>query len=89
MGSILHSVAHRLMRHGLRRGLVEGSVLWVVIGAAAWVVRYLTRPETPVIARESLRMGESVLVTHSPAPEVRGRGRAHRERSSGYRPGDL
>ncbi len=89
MGAFLHSVAHRLMRRGLRRGLVEGSVLWVVIGAAAWVVRYLTRPETPVIARESLRMGESVLVTHSPASEVHGRGRAHRERSSGDRPGDL
>ena len=88
MGSILHSVAQRLLRRGLRRGLVEGSVVWIVIGAAAGVVHYLTRPETPVVARENLRMGESVLVTHAPAPEVRGRGRVRRGRSPEDPPGD-
>ena len=67
MGSLVHSAAHRLMRRGLRRGLVEGSVAWIVIGAAAGVVRYVTRPEPPLVARENLRLGESVLVTHVPA----------------------
>jgi hypothetical protein len=77
VGSVLHSLAHRLMRRGLRRGLVEGSVAWLVIGAAAWVVRYVTRPEPPLVARENLRLGESVLVTHLPAS---GRDRPRRRR---------
>jgi hypothetical protein len=65
------------MRRGLRRGLVEGSVAWLVIGAAAWVVRYVTRPDPPLVARENLRLGESVLVTHLPAS---GRDRPRRRR---------
>ncbi len=58
------------MRHGLRRGLLEGSVAWIVIGAAAWVVRYVTRPEAPLVARENLGLGESLIVTHVPGPET-------------------
>jgi hypothetical protein len=65
------------MRRGLRRGLVEGSVAWLAVGAAAWVVRYVTRPEPPLVARENLRLGESVLVTHLPAS---GRDRPRRRR---------
>jgi hypothetical protein len=68
--SLLHSLARRLIRRGLRRGLVEGSAAWVVIGAAAWVVHLVTRPEEPRVAREDLRLGESVLVTHVAAPAV-------------------
>lgn len=74
------------MRHGLRRGLLEGSVVWMAIGAAAWVVRYLTRPETPLIARENLQLGESVFVTHRPVPEVPRRGWRLRTRTAGDRP---
>ena len=40
MGSTLDSLTHRLIRHGLRRGLVEGSVAWIVIGAAAALITY-------------------------------------------------
>ena len=86
MGSVLHSLAHRLMRRGLRRGLVEGSVAWLVIGAAAGVVRYVTRPEPPLVARENLRLGESVLVTHVPASGDRPRRRRH-ESGTGDLPG--
>jgi len=63
------------MRHGLRRGLVEGSVVWILVGAAAWVVHYVTRPETPLVARENLRLGDSLIVTHLPGAEAGRRGR--------------
>jgi len=77
VASLVHSAAHRLMRRGLRRGLVEGSVAWIVIGTAAGVVRYITRPEAPLVAKEDLRLGESVLVTHVRPPRP-GRGRWRR-----------
>jgi hypothetical protein len=87
VGSILHSLAHRLMRRGLRRGLVEGSVAWLVIGAAAGVVRYVTRPEPPLVARENLRLGESVLVTHLPVSARDRPRRRRREDGAGDLPG--
>jgi hypothetical protein len=64
VASLVRSVAGKLARRGLRRGLLEGSVAWIVIGAAAWVVRFVTRPEAPLVAKEDLRLGESLLVTH-------------------------
>jgi len=88
MGSTLDSLTHRLIRHGLRRGLVEGSVAWIVIGAAAAVVCYVARPEAPLVGRENLRLGESVLVTHVPAPEGRRPRGRRRGRDAGILPGD-
>ncbi len=88
MSSILDSLLHRLIRNGLRRGLLEGSVAWIVIGAAAVVVRYVARPESPLVAREKLRLGESVLVAHVPAPEERRPRRRRWGMDAGNLPGD-
>jgi hypothetical protein len=58
----------QLVRRGIRSGLIEGSNLWLSIGALAWLFRFLTRKSPPQISVENLRLGESVLVSHVPAP---------------------
>jgi len=58
----------QLIRRGVRSGLIEGSNLWLSIGAIAWLVRLLSRRPAPVVSVERLRLGESVLVSHVPAP---------------------
>ena len=71
MIGLVDSLARRLVRRGIRRGLAEGSTLWVAIGALAWLVRLLARPDAPKVARERLRLGETIVVTHAPAPPSR------------------
>jgi len=58
----------QLVRRGVRSGLIEGSNLWLSIGALAWLFRFLTRKSAPQVTLERLRLGESVLVSHVPAP---------------------
>jgi hypothetical protein len=57
-----------LVRRGLRSGLIEGSNLWLAIGAIAWLLRFLSRRQAPKVSVESLRLGESIVVSHVPAP---------------------
>jgi hypothetical protein len=60
--------ARQLIRRGIRSGLIEGSNLWLSIGAIAWLLRFLSRRQAPEVSTERLRLGESVVVTHVPAP---------------------
>jgi hypothetical protein len=69
--ALLDRVSRRVMRRGLRQGLLEGSALWLVAGALAWLFRLLTTPEAPKVVREQIALGESLLVTHLPAPPTR------------------
>jgi hypothetical protein len=64
MVGLLDGVARRLLRRGLRQGLLEGSTTWLVVAAIAWLARLLLRPEAPRIVREELAVGETLTVTH-------------------------
>lgn len=71
-----------LIRRAIRRGLLEGSWIWLVIGAVVLVARLLGRAEVPRISTERLQVGESLLVTHVPAPPTRRQRRRARAGSS-------
>lgn len=68
MFALLDRISRRIVRRGLRQGLLEGSSLWLVAGAVAWLFRLLTTPESPRVVRERIAVGESIVVTHLPAP---------------------
>jgi hypothetical protein len=68
MGKLIERITNSLVRRGLRRGLLEGSNLWLALGAVAFVVRFISRPEEPKLVSERLALGESIVVTHLPAP---------------------
>lgn len=60
--------ARQLIRRGVKSGLIEGSNLWLSVGAIAWLARFLLRRPAPEVTTERLRLGESVVVSHVPAP---------------------
>ena len=53
---------------GIRSGLIEGSNVWLSIGAVAWLFRFLSKRPSPQVTVEQLRLGESLIVSHVPAP---------------------
>jgi len=69
--ALLDRISRRIVRRGLRQGLLEGSSLWLVAGVLAWLFRLLTTPERPRVVREQIALGESILVTHVPAEPTR------------------
>jgi hypothetical protein len=66
--SYLDRWARQLIRRGIKSGLIEGSNLWLSVGALAWLARFLARRPAAQVSTESLRLGESVVVSHVPAP---------------------
>jgi hypothetical protein len=57
------------MRLGLRRGLGDGSRVWLTVGAAALLVRLFQRmasPGKPVVVTEDLQPGETLVIRHLP-----------------------
>ncbi len=57
-----------LVHRGLTAGLLEGSDAWLIVGALSWLARLLWRRPGAVVQTETLRLGESIVVTHVPAP---------------------
>jgi hypothetical protein len=58
------------LRRGMRRGLRDGSQVWLTVGVAAMAVRMLqrlARPRPEVISEE-LRPGETLVITHLAEP---------------------
>ncbi len=60
--------ARQLIRRGVKAGLIEGSNLWLSIGAIAWLFRFLSKRDSAQVSVQELRLGESVVVSHVPAP---------------------
>lgn len=76
MGALL---AH-LRRAGIERGLLEGRRSWMILGLAAWTVRFLqraARSEQVVVFREELAPGESLIIRRE-AVSPKGRRRKQR-----------
>lgn len=72
MFSILDNLARRLIRRGVRQGILEGNPVWVAVLAVALLVRLVSRPQRPQVIRETLRLGETITVSHV-APDARNR----------------
>ncbi len=60
----------RLIRRGLKKGVVGGSRAWLTIGILAAVVKLvgrLVRREEVLVMREQLPEGASLLISNGPA----------------------
>lgn len=67
-------VTSRLMRTGLRKGLLEGSRAWLTVGALAGGVRLLrrvTRKEPEVLLCEELPEGAVMVIANKGTPTRR------------------
>jgi hypothetical protein len=60
----------RLARTGLRRGVLEGSSTWLVVGVAATALRVAHRilTEAPVSATFDLKPGDAIEIRTLPPP---------------------
>ena len=64
-----------LRASAIQKGLLGGSRPWMVIGGAAWTLRFLrrvARRESKTVFCEELEPGETVVIRHEP-PVLRGR----------------
>lgn len=71
-------------RKGLRRGLIGGNRAWMLVGAAAWAIRFARRlgaKDETVISTESLKPGETLIIETHARPTRRQR-RAERRAST-------
>lgn len=68
MGPFSDRVTRNLVRKGFREGLLAGNGRWLAIGAVTWLVRQLRAKPRPRVVTERLKLGESIVVTHLPAP---------------------
>ena len=67
----LDRLARRLVRDGLRRGVFEGSDVWLALGSVALLYRVLSKKDKPLRATEKLALGESIVVSHIAAPPTK------------------
>lgn len=67
-GSLIERVTRNLVRRGVRDGLLAGNGVWMALGAVAWLIRFLRKRPSPKVVTETLRSGESIVVTNVPAP---------------------
>ncbi|MGH9297515.1 MAG: hypothetical protein ACRDZP_06005 [Acidimicrobiales bacterium] len=72
MRSIFDRLTRTLVRRGIREGFFAGDGKWAVLGAAAWLVRFLMKKREPKVIVEHLGPGESLTVSSVPPP-LRGR----------------
>lgn len=69
MIGLLDNAARKAMRHFGQRALRDRRYL--VLAGAALLAHLALRPEKPKVAREELRLGESMLVRHLPPSPTR------------------
>jgi len=68
------SVLSDLRRRALTKGLFGGSRVWLILGVAAWSLRALKwalRPDPKTVYKGKLLLGETIVLTHEPAPPTR------------------
>lgn len=64
------------LRRGLRRGLMDGSRPWLVLGGVAVGIRLLQKLSgsgPKVVLSERLHPGQTMVIAHERPLEVRGR----------------
>ena len=88
MLAFVDRLSRRIVRRGIRQGLLEGSTLWLVAGVLAWLFRLLTTRESPRVVRERIAVGESIVVTHLPAPPGARQSRRAERRAAGATTGE-
>jgi hypothetical protein len=66
--ALFQRVARNLVRRGIRDGLLGGNGIWLALGAAAWLVRWLSQAPAQRVVTETIRVGESITITSVPAP---------------------
>ncbi|HTX62687.1 MAG TPA: hypothetical protein VMD28_03560 [Acidimicrobiales bacterium] len=84
MAGLIDSLLRRATRAGMRRGLAGGHWAWLVIAAAAYVLRRARRPEDRV-ERIDLRPGDRYLVTLQRRPGRHETGDGPGDRDAGAR----
>jgi hypothetical protein len=65
-----------LVRKGLRRGLLGGETLWLVLGGGALALQLalrVWRKTEEVVFSEKLGLGEQLIITHRPPTGHNGR----------------
>lgn len=75
---VLDSGVRLIRRQSIRKGLIGGSRVWMVVGGVyslLKVVRRMSRATDTVIAAETLKPGESVLIEALPRTSRRDRRR--------------
>jgi hypothetical protein len=74
-----------LRARALSRGFFGGSRVWVGIGAFVWAIRlfqWLLRPDTTVLYRDKLGVGQSVTIRHVDPPPTRRQRRKAKEQAA-------
>jgi hypothetical protein len=64
------------LRRGVRRGLLGGERLWLVVGAGALLLRMARKAfkkEPELVFSERLGVGERLIITHRPPKGHNGR----------------
>ncbi|MHB8466136.1 MAG: hypothetical protein ACYDH6_02505 [Acidimicrobiales bacterium] len=60
------------LRQGVRRGVRDGSKVWLSIGAVALgvrMIRWMAGPGQPVIVSETLAPGDTLVIRHLSPPD--------------------
>lgn len=71
MRRLIDRFTRRALRDGLRRGVFGGNDFWLAVGAIGLLVKVLTKKDAPKVVTEQLKLGESLTITHLPAPPSR------------------
>lgn len=64
MNMLAKALFRRLVRTGVKRGLIDGNRLWLYVGGLSWVARRLLKPKPPIVRRETLEPGETLVITN-------------------------